>query len=219
MASETTDRIAAALTFDPLAEAERKTGESYKESPETMRLGMGLAMMHNEHKESLLRQTADSYFNASFAEQMSAFTALGFTEVYRETFDGASADETYVILWAPNGLLATCETYGGDRRNTAKVYYNYRHASGGYPHQIASSGHLNGEVWVGDHDAREGIRHNLDAMRAQGEFLARWVERPFLWLLNYAEKSGDYEAINAAKISRLPEAVRLSITPTEEVAA
>lgn len=213
-----TDSIAKALTTDPLAEAEHLTGRSYKDDGETMRLGFAIGMLHNEHKESLLQQGSDSYYNMPFAGQLDLFADLGFAEVYRETFAGTDGAETYVILWHPEGILATCESYG-TRRNAAKIYYNYRHQSGGYPGAVASGGGMNDGVWIGDHDAREGIRHNLDALRSEGAFLSDWVERPFLWLLNYSETKGDYDyaAINAAKIARLPEPVRRSISPAMEV--
>lgn len=208
------DDVAAALRFDPLAAAERVTGASYKDDPDTASLGMGLAMLHNESKAALLRRTADSYLMMPFAEQMELFADLGFDEVYRENFEGDSTTETFAILWHPDGLLATCESYGGTGRNTAKVYYHYRHESGGAPRwELNSSGGMRGDIWVGDHDACQGIRHNLDAMRAEGKFVAPWVERPWLWLLNYSETKGDYDsaAINAAKIAALPEHVRTSI--------
>jgi hypothetical protein len=211
------DNVAAALSFDPLAAAEKITGSSYKEDAETATLGMGLAMLHNQRKDALLKSAADSYLNMSFTEQMALFAALGFEEVYRESFAGDAVAETFTILWHLDGLLATCESYG-TRRNTAKVHYNYRHQTGGYPAGLTSSGHMRDDVWVGDHDASEGIRHNLSAMRAEGVFLPQWAERPWLWLLNYSESKGDcdYAAINSAKIARLPERVRSAITPVQK---
>lgn len=216
MTETTGQQVAEALSFDPLGAAERITGESYKDDATTSALGLGLAVMHNERKEALLKNTADSYFSMSFAEQLVLFADLGFDEVYRETFDGGHGTDAYVILWHPDGLLATCESYMGTHRNTAKVHYNYRHQSGGYPGRLISSGRLEDDVWIGDHDAREGIRHNLDAMRAEGTFLAEWVERPFLSLLNYAEYKRErpqFEAIRVAKIAALPEHVRKAISP------
>lgn len=217
MTEPTGQQVADALSFDPLGAAERITGASYKDDATTSSLGFGMALAHNQHKEALLKKTADSYFSMSFAEQMDLFAGLGFDEVYRETFDGGHGTDTYVILWHPDGLLATCESYMGTHRNTAKVHYNYRHQSGGYPgYRLISSGRLEDDVWIGDHDAREGIRHNLDAMRAEGTFLAAWVERPFLSLLNYAEYKGgrpQFEAIREAKIAALPEHVRKAISP------
>jgi hypothetical protein len=211
------DDIAAALTFDPLATAERITGSSYKDDPATADLGLGLALTHNLRKEDLLKRSADSYMNMSFVEQMDLFTDLGFGQAYRETFAGHAGPDTYVILWHPDGLLATCESYTGTHRNTASVYYNYRHQSGSYPgFHLTSSGRLHDDVWVGNHDAREGIRHNLDAMRAEGTFLADWLEQPYLSLLNYSEWKGEnppYKAITASKIAALPEHVRTAISP------
>lgn len=208
--------ISRLLTFDPLSAAEKMSGDSYKDSPATMALGLALAMNHNAAKAAALQETSDSYFSMDFAGQLAVFADLGFTEVYREEFAGTYGPDTYIILWHADGILATCESYNGTDRNAAKVYYNFRQADGGYPgYPLTSSGRMYGDVWVGDHDAREGIRHNLDALRAAGEFLPQWTERPFLWLLNYSEEEGnyDYVAINASKIARLPDEVRAAITP------
>jgi hypothetical protein len=212
-----TAQVDAALRFDPLAAAEYLTGESYKDDTKTSRLGFALALQHNAAKEALLRGRADSFFAMDFRPSLDLFTDLGFEEVLRDTFVGRNgADETYVILWHPDGILATCESYSGTSRNSAKVYYNYRHESGGYPGLLISSGSMHGDVWAGDHDAREGVRHNLRLMRNEGEFLSPWVVRPWLWLLAYSDTDGDYDyaAINAERISRLPEHVRRAITPT-----
>lgn len=216
MSTHTTENIDRLLRTDPLSDAEKLTGQSYKDDEQTMVLGFGLAMLHNQVKEAALRSASDSYFNMTFAEQMDLFLDMGFEEVYRETFAGRYGEDTYVILWHADGILATCESHDGTHRNDAKVYYNFREADGHYPgYSLTSGGHMNGDVWVGDHNAREGIRHNLNALREAGEFLPQWIERPLLWLLNYTESDGeyDYDAINARKIAQFPEHVRLAITP------
>lgn len=209
------DEIAAALSLDPLSEAERATGKSYKDDPATMLLGMLGATVHNAAKEELLTKANDSCFNSTFAEQMALFADLGFEEVYREEFDGTYGPDTFVILWQTDGILATCESHAGTHRNRANVYYNYRHPDGYPGFGLTSSGGMRGGIWVGHHDVREAARHKLNALWAAGEFVSPWAERPFLWLLNYTEEKGDYDydAINARKIAQMPEPVRLAITP------
>ncbi len=217
--SAETAALDAALRFDPLAEAERITNESYKDDSDTMMLGIGLALLHNERKADLLRGADDSYYGIGFGDMLALLARMGFEEVLRDAFAGRYGPDEYVVLWHQDGLLATCESFDG-RLNTAKVLYNYRHDSGGYPGGgLTSSGGMRGEVWVGDHDAREGIRHNLGRMYAAGRFLDQWVERPFLWLLTYADsdvEGYDHQAITERRIARLPEQVRERITPPGE---
>lgn len=209
------DAIREALTFDPLAHAEKITGRSYKDDDATARLGFGLALQHNQAKRELLADAGDSYYAMSFADQLAMFDRMGFRQVLVDQFAGRdNITESFALLWHDDGLLATCESYRGEQRNAAKVYYNYRHWNGYPGWELTSSGGMRGDVWVGDHDAREGIRHNLDAMRAEGEFVSPWVVRPFLWLLTYADTDVDgydYAAINADRISRLPADVRAAI--------
>lgn len=204
------------LRFDPLDAAQKITGESYKTHDETMRLGLGLAMVHNERKAETLRQARDSHYGMTFADFRALLSELGFEEVLVETFQGRECPETFVIAWCPEGILAVCESYSGVRLNTANVLYNYRHPDG-YPGGLTSSGHMRDDLWIGDHDAREGVRHNLAALRAAGEFVTPWQERPWLWLLTYTDTKGEYDddAINAARVARLPQRVRDAITPIE----
>lgn len=203
------------LRFDPLDAAEKITGESYKTDRETLSLGFGMAMLHNERKAEALRQTRDSHYGMTFAEFRTLLAELGFEEVLVETFAGRDCPETFVIAWSPEGVLAVCESYAGERLNSAKVLYNYRHPNGYPGFGLTSSGSMCGDLWVGDHDAREGVRHNLGRMREAGEFVTPWRERPWLWLLTYMDTKGEYdhEAITAARVARLPEHVRQAISP------
>lgn len=77
-------------------------------------------------------------------------------------------------------------------------------------------------VWVGSHDCREAIRHNISKLEEFGEFLTPWQESPFLWLLHHMDtqspegkdlgyKSYDYEGITKSRIAQLPEDVRRAI--------
>ena len=66
-------------------------------------------------------------------------------------------------------------------------------------------------VWVGNRDVRQGLRWFLSQAEKQGQFLKKWKEAPFLWLLNYQEpkqEGYDCEAINSRKICSLPRDVQ-----------
>lgn len=208
------------LRIDPLADAEQITGKSYKDDTETMRLGFGLHLELAAAKERAARETRDSYFSMDLAETLGLYADMGFEQVLCDEFEGTAYDgepapaETFRILWNTDGVLATVESYQGTRRNATKVYYNVLIDDRSDLGSRTSSGRLHdGDVWVGDHDGREGIRTNLERLSEIGSFLPVWVASPFLWLVTYAETKGDYdyEAINAERISRLPEHVRRAI--------
>jgi hypothetical protein len=215
------DEIADLLRVDPLAEAERATGRSYKEDEATSELGFLLHLGHVERKKAALKAAGDSYFSMDLADTLGLYAGLGVLEVLVDEFEGApwaigevGPPETYRILWHPDGLLATVESYETTGRNSTKVYYNLRVVDREGLWGRTSSGRLVGDVWAGDHDGREGIANNLAGLREVGDFLPVWAERPFLWLVNYSEsKVGgyDYKAITAERISRLPAGVRDSI--------
>lgn len=224
----TIDRL---LKFDPLDQAERITGYSYKDDKETSTLGLGLALLHNERKREALAATGDSHFHTTYIEYIELLQDLGFEISLQEYFEGdryndsPPVNEGFTVLWHPDGILATAESYGTGL-NSSKVYYNVMIDQSREDYYGAfSSGHFNLpsydagiKIWVGDHDGREGIKHNLNRLREVGEFQAQWIERPFLWLLTYMDARpghGNYahEKINEERISRLPEHVRNAITP------
>ncbi|MFA5387337.1 MAG: hypothetical protein WC322_02985 [Candidatus Paceibacterota bacterium] len=209
------------LTFDPLAVAEKLTGQSYKEDDPTMNLGMGIAIMHNQRKGAILEAAGDTHYSMKFADALRVFQSMGFRVVLQEPFEGIDFKglpngykETFIILWHPQGLLATLESYWGDGLNSSKVWYNILFKEGVNQWPLTSSGHMNNHVWVGDHDGREGIKFNVEQLAENGDFLQTWVERPFLWLLTYADtkvEGYDYNALNAARIAKLPPEVQAAI--------
>lgn len=220
-----TEDIAGLLRVDPLAEAEKVTGKSYKTDESTSNLGLLLHLGHNERKRKALQAANDSYFHIGYEEYLRLMGSLGFEGAYITAFEGHNGPEDFAILWHEDGILATAESYG-EGLNSSKVYYNIlrdqtcedwwsRTSSGGF-HLPSYDAGLH--IWVGDHDGREGIRTNLTRLREAGAFQKTWVKRPFLWLLTYAEtkvEDYDYKAINEARINALPQHVREAITPEE----
>lgn len=209
-----------ALAFDALLAAEKVTGHSYKEDRATSALGFAMHTLHVEKKRRLLSDSGDTHFSSTWDEQMGVFADLGFAVVLEDEFTGRAYDpepapaERFVILWHPDGILGKCESYNWTGRNTAVIYYNVRpHDRNDFWH-ATSSGRFHDGVWVGDHDVREGLRFKLDRLRSVGEFVSPWIERPFLWLLTYAEPDEigyDYRAITEGRLSRLPAHVREAV--------
>jgi hypothetical protein len=215
------DDLTDLLALDPLDAAEKLTGKFYKDDPDTMWLGLAMHVGHASAKEHALAAAGDTHYNSTLTEQMAVFVDLGFTVVLTDAFAGRSWDdeptpaETFTILWHPAGILATVESYQGDRRNSAKIYYNWQPNPDRTARDVISSGHTTGSgVLIGDHDVREGLRHTFNRMTSLGAFLPQWVERPWLWLLTYTDTDAqgyDHKAITEARIARLPENVRDAI--------
>lgn len=217
------------LSVDPLADAERVTGKSYKEDKGTMALGFLMHLDHSAKKDAALKQADDSWFSMDLAQTLSLYDDMGFEEVLCDTFAGRTyedeptATETYRILWHPKGILATVESYRGAGRNAAKIYYNVDITGSTDWHHATSSGSIarsvtDRKVWVGDHDAREGVRRAIERLGEVGEFLPVWVKRPFLWFLTYTdtdEVGYDYAAITEERTSRLPQHVQQAIAGAE----
>ena len=217
------------LETDALAEAERMTGKSYKEDSESMGLGMSLQMSLSAAKRAALKDAGDTYMTMPLDDALHLFYLMGFDEVLQDNFtafDRHDQVETYRVLWRNDGILATVESYRGDQLNMSKIYYNVEFPPGTTRiGSVTSSGKLWSDdwnspegrrVWVGDHDAREGVRYSMRRLDEAGTFLPVWVERPFLWLVNFAESKVpgyNHSDITEERVARLPEHVRDAITP------
>lgn len=210
------DDVTSLLSFDPLAAAENLTGKSYKEDDATSALGLLMHMEHGARKAEALKRGDDTHFGTTFADALRIYDELGFTEIHSREFAGRTTTERYVVMWRA-GVLATVESYNATSLNTTKIYYNWRPNEDVDWWSYRASGHARDGVWVGDHDAREGLRNILSRLESAGEFLPVWVERPFLWLLSYADADADdysYADVNASTIATFPADVVSAITPT-----
>lgn len=209
------------LEYDGLAAAEALSGTSYKEDPITMLAGFGLNVRNSELKRQALTAAGDTHYSSDFVEQLDAFLDLGFEVVASYKFRGSDmfeepVMETFLILWHPDGVLGTMESYEGTRRNTAKFYYNWRpnEPDGNWFKFTSSGGPFVDGVYPGYHDGREALKFNFEQLKANGEFVSPWVASPFLWLLNYMDtkvEGYDYKEINNARFADLPEHVRTAI--------
>jgi hypothetical protein len=234
IASLRKDDIESLLRFDAIAEAEKITGKSYKYDGGTAHLGFALSMAGNDLKRQALESSDDTHYGMTYDDALRIYASEGFQVIYSRYFRGRYFSEekdpleTFRVLWHPDGILATAESYKGKTLNSSKIYYNIEFAADlegdGYWNYI-SSGSLDQpayaegrHLWVGDHDVREGLRHKLATLRSVGKFQEKWVSRPFLWFLTYTDTDVpdyDYKAMNAAVIATFPEHVRTAITPEE----
>lgn len=208
------------LEFDSLAAAEKLRGTSYKEDPATVLAGFGLNVRNNNLKKQALSAAGDTHFGSTFAEQLDAFHDLGFEVVATLNFQGTGWNEepdvreTFLVLWHPDGVLGTIESYNGDGRNTSHIYYNWRPAVENWHMFTSSGGPFVDGVWPGSHDTLEALKFHFNQLRANGEFVSPWAASPFIWLLTYMDTKVDgydYKAITAERLADLPEHVRVAI--------
>ncbi|TXH48892.1 MAG: hypothetical protein E6Q97_23855 [Desulfurellales bacterium] len=208
-----------ALKYDPLADAENITGQSYKQNDAVAWLGMALMQDQRKTKDALLSANRDTNaFRQTIPEFFDILDDMGFREVLKIAIEGTR--DHFHVFWKP-GLLIRLDTYAGRSVNSGSCYYNYRG-----PRSVVSGSnggiqHAGELVWVGGMDIREGFRHKLDTMAEAGEFLDEWIKPPFLRLLHYADEKVegyDYKKITTQRIAMLPEDVRATITGSQHVA-
>jgi hypothetical protein len=217
------------LKYDPLHEAEKITGIHYKDGGDgldnpTIGIGLLLAQQNAKAKNAHLEELGDTTFSNKLARYQSIITAFGFEKVLADEWESRNGTETFFIYAHRKGLLLSFDTFNGSSVNGGKVLYNWRPSvpldeiygctsSGGFANYDTDP------VWVGDHDCREALIHNLNKLNNRGEFVTPWVKRPFLWLLHYDESKVpgyDYRAISEARVGRLPDWVQAFIGPSTD---
>lgn len=215
------------MSMDPLGEAEKMTGLSYKDDKETMYLGMLFHMAKNNLVTDEMALRNDTHTGISWDDALAIYKDLGFVEVFSEDFvnhgfydDEEPKTECYKVFWR-NGFLLTAESYYNQSTvNSSKIYYNWVPAEGlESTYAFTSSGGFDWaeddvKVWSGDHDAREGLRNIIDNLERNGEILDEWLFPPFLWLVNFMakkDKDDSYKEENKRVIAQFPEDIQKAI--------
>lgn len=211
------------LKRDALDETEKMTGSSYSDSPFTQQMALLNHLEAVAHREAAMLLTGDTAFSNKLDYYMKAASSIGFKKVLELPFavksdwDERPRNETYFIFWR-DGILLSFDTYSSDHVNGGNFYYNWK-GDRSKNHGILSSGGAaeDTSIWVGSHDCREGLKFHIRQLEQAGEFMKKWVERPFLWLLHHGDTANDkvydHESINAKRIAMLPREVREAITP------
>ena len=213
------------LSFDPLATAERLTGLSIHDDDNVAAsLGMLLALTHNTKKQQHLIALDDTTPMNDLDRYERIITEMGFEQVLDIPFsspgwypDDPPRSEHFYIYAHCDGLLLSFDTYDEVRVNSGKVYYCWV-GNEDAPYGCTSGGSWCEEAdgpgyWVGSHDCREALRHNINKLRANGTILPLWPvgNEMFLWLLHYQDTkvpSYDYKGITQERINMLPGWVR-----------
>lgn len=142
------------LDIDPLAEAEKITGKSYKdEDPdypvpgfnETSALGFALNFEHARNKERVLQEMDDTCFRNTLEDYTRIITEEGFEKILEIPFIGDGwgepVNDTFFVYWHPDGILLQFDTYNGNETiNGSTFHYNWVTNSDGMRQNVTSSG-------------------------------------------------------------------------------
>ena len=229
------DKIQELMDVDPLEVAEKIMGKSYKEDNRVSGLGLLVQLDKSHNMRALMDLTDDTKFSEDMENHLRISKTLGFNIIYQEDKlienkyrKGDSYLETFYVLWHNDGILMVCDTYCTKARNSATIYYNLESKGELCDlYSVISSGHYakDRNILIGNHDAREGLRHNINKLRAVGNFLPVWIDNPRPWISPYWDTSDwkhgdgvDYkgrEAIRestvADRIAKFPQHVREAI--------
>jgi len=199
------NRILELLKTDGLSEAEKITGESYKNDKLTEMIGFGIMMRTGEELRELLTAQDDTLSSNKTPDYLRKITDFGFVKIFEEPFiyiaDYGQREEYkethYIFFHYGLSILLSFDTFfNGTSINSGNFYYNWKPlgeknwsytSSGGY---VFEEGKNTG-IWSGNHDCREALKTNIKQLSDHGEFLKEWKDCPLHWLTNFSDhKSG-----------------------------
>lgn len=146
---ENAEYVKSILSIDPLSEAEKITGKSYKEDKLTEGLGFLNHLQHGGRKRQLLESIGDTTFGSKIADYERVVKAGDFKLIYQESFlDNQYGNEEreeslYVFYQYELGIVLTFDTYWNRTTiNSGKFYYNWSPNVMDSTHSFTSSGHF-----------------------------------------------------------------------------
>jgi hypothetical protein len=167
--------------------------------------------------------TEFQHFSQTMDEHVNSLHALGFETVLEDDFIGHNVkiNESFLVLWHPDGVLAAVESFDAVYCASSKLYYNVRTSLSMLDeyYRYVQNGYLTDDlVWVGSNDSRDNVESTFNGLSVFGTTLNPWVSRPDLRLVTYVEgQDSNIDSLETTeeRISRLPENVRKAITPND----
>lgn len=127
MISTTNDELSILMKQDPVATAEKLTGQKVTTEPNLPGIfALQLSMEKGKRMKSLLAERGDVWSGMNVDDYRSVIEAHGFELVYSSSFAGNGGEERHFIYAHREGLLLSMDTYAGERVNGGKVYYCWR---------------------------------------------------------------------------------------------
>lgn len=180
--------LARLFTTDYRAEAERLSGMPSDRHNGTRRMSVLLGLRGITDRRALLQELDDTIWGGAISELRRIAREEGFVACHAHQFAdggiGGNDAEQHEILWHPDGVLLTADTWGGAHTNQATLWFNLEVAEDamdrpGLPHSDGRVVETNGaHLWIGHAGADEGLRFQMASLRALGELQWPWVARP-----------------------------------------
>lgn len=198
--------------------------------PEIVRAWMH--MEHGERKRAALIGAGDTIMGDTVERYRSIIEGAGFELAFEEQFASkwGHGSDTLFAYARRDGLFLHFDSFG-PRVNSGKLEYNWLPVEPDKVHWgLTSSGgyrEYDGEpyrLWIGDHDCREGLLHNIAKLADAGKFLSPWHMRPScFWFTHYMDweqkdeafevRTKRVEALTAERLARMPDWALAMVSP------
>ena len=173
------------LRVDTLAEAEKFTGESYKDSEVTSALGFVILQVVGKLKEERMSETKDTAWGCSLEDYLEVVGLLGFELAYEEEVEFDSGykeskrkEKLLVFAERSRGIVLVIETYRLTEVNGATIHWQGRGVriwgGGSCPHKVGEDDY----EYTYSKDVREGLRSTInESDNTDGaEFITEWKD-------------------------------------------
>jgi hypothetical protein len=223
VSSKTIDSL---LTFDPLAHAEKITGESCHGDDRTLALGFAMNMAHAAIKENALKANNDTCFQNTVEDYLAIAEDIGFRVVLKLPFINKTyehPDTFYVLFDDKRGILLMFDTFMVKDVNGGTFHFDWKPNSEKreWPSQCSGGYDKEGKILSGYFDCREGLRHHIRMLDESGTFVTPWKADRHLWMCHHgdtarhesysAEASEYYKEQRQKRLAMLPPEVRYGI--------
>lgn len=136
--------------LDPLLQAEKLTGSSYKKDNATSLLGFAIHIEKSREMNKLMDETNDTRFSEKTEDYLDKVKSFNFEQILKEDFQSDGITESLYIFWHKEySILLSFDTYKGSR-NGSKFYYNWSPNDRKSRADVTSSGGYNGFYWKSD---------------------------------------------------------------------
>jgi hypothetical protein len=201
------------LDYDPIQAVEDLTRGGLMSQADRELLTLMFALEHNKRKDAALNALDDTTYSNDVQKYLRVLSELGLEQVaalpftpvrggYEREEGYKPRHETQYIFARRDGLLLMFDTFHETSVNSSKLYYAWQPTSES-PHRVTSSGGWHcptgwtddhkvpaDAVWVGEHDARVGLRHTLSGLQEGGRFISPWPVQNharFIWCCHYGD--------------------------------
>lgn len=185
------------LSYDPISDTEQRVGKHHEcFSRADSLLALSLASIYGKERTKILKENKDTYFSMSWDYLIDILKDNGFKLGTEWSFIDDQWDtvtnEKAVIYYCDDGIVIYAESFdNGKTVNSGRCYYELEKkesvSDSDFYSLIKTGCGYGGNRLENEIDIREGLFFHLNKAALFGNFVNKWENRRYLWILDYME--------------------------------